>query len=485
MKILLINPPIRTHVKADVIPLGIAYIASSLIAEGHSVRILDINAYRWEKSEVIKKIAEIDFDVVGIGGLITVYSYFKWLTLELKKRYPNIPIVAGGSVATPIPDLILSNTGVDIICYGEADLTVKELLPKLKNGSDLREIQGIIFKDNEEIIYTSPRPLVKNLDDIPLPAYHLLPMDIYIENVPDRYLVKYTDLNNIPIESIGNRRIFSLISGRGCLYNCSFCYKGFRGMRQNSVDYMINHIKFLMNGYGINTFCFVDELFTANKKWINNFCDTLVSERLPILFRAWSRSDHIDRDLLHKMKEAGCYNIGFGLESGSQIMLDAMNKKTNVDRNREAIRLTREVGVTAVPTFIVGMPGETKKTILETVKLIKETGIDDGGVFFATPYPGTRIYEYAKKRGLIDDEEDFIEQLDDASKFVINLTDNSNNTLKYFRFKVTYAILANSIKGKKAIDAFWFAIRKWLMGFLVRLGMKDYIKQVCDFVGVK
>ncbi len=467
MKTLLINPPVRVAIKADIIPWGLAYIAQSIADEGHGVEILDVNAYRWEKDEVLNKISELDFDLIGIGGLITTYSYLKWITLELKNRYPDIPIISGGFVSTPIPELIFSRTGVDIICYGEADITVKELLNKMEADHDIEDIKGLyIKKGNGEYIKTPSMPRIKNLDEINIPkkAYELLPMDIYFKNsmIVEEHTKNMEGGPDLKANKEITEKTFTLISGRGCLYNCSFCYRMIKGMRNHSVEYMIAHIKYLIDTYNIKNFIFTDEAFTSYPEWISNFCLELLSNKLDIHFRAWSRADSISEKLLKKLKQAGCYWLGFGFESGSQRMLDSMNKRITVKQNIEAINLMRKSGIDFSPTIIVGMPGEDKSTIEETRKFIRDTKIDNAGVFLATPYPNASLYKYAIKKDLIKNEDKFIESLDDADKFTINLTELSDSALKKYRYLICSEIYFN--KNKNALKN--GTIRDWIISFI-------------------
>ena len=453
MKVLIINPPVREEAVANIIPWGLVYVAQSLLDEGHEVRILDVNACRWSQEQVLDKISELDFDLVMTGGIITVYSYLKWVTLAIRERYPDIPIIAGGFVATPIPQIIFANTGVDIICYGEGDITVKELLSKWESGGDLLSVNGLYIKKNGEILSTPPRALIKNLDDVPIPksAYKLLPMDIYFRGstINEKRRIQQSEwARNLSEGDIEAIRSFSLISGRGCSYNCSFCYRMIKGLRQHSVDYMIEHIEYLRENYEVRNFVISDESFTSNPRWIERFCDELISNNMNICFRAWARADSINLELLTKMKAAGCYWLGFGFESGSQKMLDVMNKKIDVRKNYEAVELVRKSNIQFTPTFIVGMPGEDRATIQETRELIKKCRIDDAGFFFAQPYPNAELYNLALEKGLIDHEERYIESLDDASRLAINLTSVKDNTLRKYCYLLASEVQANRIAKK-------------------------------------
>jgi radical SAM superfamily enzyme YgiQ (UPF0313 family) len=443
MDFLLINPPIRLYAKPDTHPFGLAYVARALLDEGHKVTILDINAHRWERSEVLARIDKLKFDLVGIGGLITVYPYVKWLAATLKSRYPHIPIVVGGSVGASIPRLMLERTRVDVVVVGEGEHTAKELLPKLVLGQDLSDVRGIFYRRNGEIVSTPARERIKDLDSIPFPAYELLPMDIYLENnKTDIYFDEYARKNGLDLD---NATAIPLISGRGCPFFCTFCYRNFgRETRKHSVDYVINHLRFLQERYQVRRFVFLDELFTVSKKWTIEFCDRVIRERLNIFFYvAGARTNTVDEETLRKLRQAGCYAISYGIETGSQKMLKAMNKTgITVELNKKIVKMSDDIGLMGSHSFIVGMPGESEATIQETVDFAKEVGLRELAIFFATPYPGTQLFEIAKERRLITDEEGFVESLGgaDASELRINFTELPDARLKYLTVRADHEV---------------------------------------------
>ncbi len=444
MKVLVINPPVRVYTKADILPWGLVYITQSMLDEGHDVTVLDVNANRWSNEEMLKKISAINFDAVAIGGIITVYSYLKWITLEIRKLYPERPIIAGGFVAAPMPELIFSRTGVNIICYGEGDITIKELLKALENGSDLSLVNGLHLKEKDGFKSTPPRSIIKNLDDIPIPrkAYEKFPMEIYLKNSKDSRLLESAWAKNRKKEEL-DLTSFTLLSGRGCTHSCTFCYRMIKGMRKFSSDYMIEHIKFLKDNYGVSNFIFSDELFVSKPEWVTEFCEKMISNNLNINFRTYVRANSVNKELLEMMKKAGCFWLSIGLESGSQRMLDSMNKKINIKENYEAVRLIKDAGISFTPTFVIGLPGEQVDTLEETRELIQKTGIDEAGTFYATPYPGSKIYDFAIERGLIKNIDTFIESLDDADRFTINLTDLKDSTLMKYMYLIVSDLKKN------------------------------------------
>ena len=420
MKILLINPPIRENEPPRNIPIGLGIIANVLLSEGHEVKILDINAERLSNSQVKEKIdLKSKYEIIGTGGLITTYRYLKWLIPELKNYNPNSKIVVGGGVVTEASTFLLSRTPADIAVIGEGEITMKEIVSALENNNSLETIKGIAYrKENNRIKINPARPLMKDLDNLPFPAYDLFPIGIYLHNVA------YAS-------AIGRKTEIGIITARGCPYNCNYCYHIFgRGARTRSVDNVIEEIRYLMEKYKVESIALLDETFTLNKKRVMEFCSKMLLEKIDIPWTCLARVNLVDREMLKKMKQAGCYRVGYGIESGSQQILDNMNKKVTVEQAKKAIKLTRSTGLVCGTTFMFGYPGESLETIKETVYFCKQLLIAPS-FFFTTPYPGTKLYKEVKDRIIkkYGDEEKFIEVLGDVSEFTINLTDFSDEEL--------------------------------------------------------
>jgi len=418
MKVTLINPPVREEKYPDQFPMGLGCIASVLLKAGHDVNIIDVNAQRFSKEEVQKKIESLDCDIVGIGSMITAYSYVKWLVSEIKKVKPEIKIVVGGGVCSAIPEQFMKWTETDIIVVGEGEETVVDLLNNIGN---LKSVKGIWYRDKNGVHANPPRELIKDVDSLPLPAWELFPMDIYLKNPEKDYKGKK----------------MNVLAGRGCPFHCTFCWHNFGyGNRIRSVDSIMEEIRQLQEKYGVDTIVFEDELFTVNRNILMEFCRRIKEQKIKLKWDAQSRVNTIDKEMLQTMKDAGCVCVGYGVESGSQKMLDAMKKGTTVEQGKKAIQAAKDAGIRFHVTFMVGIPGETKETIWETVAFCKELNIQHRiELFYATPFPCTPLYEYAKSKGLIKDEEDFISKLGDAKNFLINLTDMTDEELVSLRNK--------------------------------------------------
>ena len=434
MKILLVNPPIREWSKPNVFPLGLGYIAAVLKQEGHEVEVLDINAHRYSREKVEKIIAESNFDIAGIGGIITIYKYVKWLIGILKKYHPDKKIIIGGSVGSSIPKTMMMKNQVDAVCVGEGEHTIRQLVAAIESDGNLTNIKGIWYKDsNGNIQPTLSRPPIVRLDNLPLPAWDLFPMDIYLKNpvgAPNRN--KWID------GSSGEKAPLSmnLYATRGCPYKCIYCYHDFMGAgyRHRSATSIVNEIWKLYDRYRVDYFHFVDDEFVLHKAFIDQFCNDVKSLSKQTGRRiTWGCSGRVNlmtEDLIAKMSDAGCVLIGYGIESGSQKMLDSIKKGVTVGQAKNAVRLTKKHLGWADCSFMIGYPGETKETIQETIDFCKELDLTPEVIFFITPYPGTELYEIAIRKGKITDEEEYVLGLgEQGEKIRVNFTDFTDNEL--------------------------------------------------------
>ncbi|MFA4955708.1 MAG: radical SAM protein [Candidatus Methanoperedens sp.] len=480
MKILIVYPPCRESA-TPILPLGLLYVAQPLIEDGHRVEFFDIALEKPTREEVIARIELENFDLMIIGGIITTYSYIKWLTNEVKKIYPDIPILGGGFVATPIPHIIFKNTGIDVVCNGEGDVTVREYVSALENNRDISNVAGLFIKSGTSFIKTSERPLVKNLDEIspPIDAYKLLDIERYITE-SGKARQPTLESSGLWDSCLGECRFFAVLSGRGCVGNCTFCYRMLKGLRKHSIPYVIKHIKYLVETYKINLFDFEDELFIGNKKWTDEFCDALEESKMDVRFRISSRADMITEDMLKKLRSVGCIYITVGFESGSQKMLDSMKKHIRVEHNYNAYKLLEKYNMTAMGVAtILGMPGETHESIMETLKFIQDCKIESAANYYATPYPNSEIYQYAIKEGLVRDEEKYLEWISnsDAAEFKINLTQLSDSDLKYYTFLLNDACRKNRLQGQLENHKtgkstyFKFLIKHYGIKFLYHAGL--------------
>ncbi|MBW2107572.1 MAG: B12-binding domain-containing radical SAM protein [Deltaproteobacteria bacterium] len=425
MKVLLINAPIRLEAKPNCIPYGLAAIASVLREAGFEVEIYDLNARRPAKDEIRKELERKTWDVVGMSGLITTYGFQCWLSGVLKELNPDGLVVSGGGLATSSSDLLFENSRIDVAVIGEGEQTMPALCRTVERGGDLGSVRGLRFRKNGRIVETPKRPNIKDLDTIPFPAWDLLPMEIYLANPIWGNAAKNSSGFK---KDIAVNRSMNVISSRGCPFSCRYCYHlfGASSYRCRSAENVFEEVCALVDHYHVDFVGFVDDNMMAHVPRLLDFCRMMEKGGVPVRWGCHGRVTSAKPEVLEKMAAAGCVWIGYGIESGSQKMLDAMNKKATVAQARQAILNTRRAGIYANTTFIFGYPGETRETIQQTVQFKRELGIACGS-FFATPYPGTVLYEQIRDR--IRDEEAFIRSLGNATEFSINLTEFSDEEL--------------------------------------------------------
>jgi radical SAM superfamily enzyme YgiQ (UPF0313 family) len=387
MKICLISPPYNSAVKSVVgvssPPLGLAYIAS-MLRQDHDVKIIDSNILNYTIEDVEKELRSFYPDIVGITS-VTPSIYQAYEVAETAKRMrKDCTVVLGGPHATFLPIETLKECKyVDVIVRGEGEETIRDLVETIEKGEDLDNVKGITFRKGGEIVDVGPRPFVKDIDDIPFPTRDLLPIHLYNVNG-----VKYT----------------TMLTSRGCPFRCSFCSSSrlFGGYwRGRSPENVLEEMKNIYDEYTIRDFEFMDDTFTLDQKRAERICDGIVEEGLDISWGASSRVDTLSKKLVEKMKKAGCWILFLGIESGCQKILDAVGKGITIEQAKKAVKIVKDAGIQVLGSFIIGFMQDTAETIKETIKFAKSLNLDYAEFSILTPYPGTPIYDYAKKNNLL------------------------------------------------------------------------------------
>ncbi|MBI4287986.1 MAG: radical SAM protein [Chloroflexi bacterium] len=396
MKVLLIQPPhdfCGTGRPPAFFPSGLGYIAQQILSAGHEVQVLEIWANGLIQDRVLEEIDKAKYDLVGISAHSSQYAYVKWLSAELKKRSSS-PVILGGALATLTPEIVLEHSCVDICVVSEGEETVTELLEK---PDSLDKTAGIYFKDAAGKIRKGPvRAYTKDLDATPFPAWDFFPMDVYLANC------------TVPGQS--HLKAINVIAGRGCPYSCHFCSKTFTGARFRSVDNIMKEVLALKEKYGIKGLFFADELLLINKRRVYELCEAI--EPLGLKWYCQGRVNLVDYELLKRMKKAGCVSVGYGVESGSQTILDNMKKETTVEQGIQALKVTAKVGLRAVVQMMYAYPGENQRTVQETVDFFKKAPHAGWMAFsITTPLPGTQLWQDAIDKGIISNEESFLERM--------------------------------------------------------------------------
>lgn len=390
-RILLIDPPwiienkknLWKNVGSCLPSLGLAYIASYLEKYSHKVSILDCTAEQIALNATEEKLKKYEApDFIGITATTPLINNAFRIAEICKRLFPNARIVFGGVHPSVMPDDVLSNKNIDFVIRDEGEETFKELV----EGRNPKDILGLSYKNGRMIMHNPPRPLIKNLDEIPPPAYHLLPMKKYHP-------------------AIGNYKrlpAMSIFATRGCPGRCTFCHRAFRGVvRARSARNIINEIKILQKNYGIREISFYDDTFTLFKKIVNEFCDIVINEKVDVTWSCFTRVDFVDEELLRKMKKAGCHLILFGVETADKNIMKNINKNISLGKVVEVVKAARKVGIETRASFMIGNPGETEETIKKTIDFALKLDPDEIQFNITTVYPGTEMYEWADKNKYI------------------------------------------------------------------------------------
>lgn len=398
MKVLLINPPFPANLRKERLrsghvlpPLGLAYLAGVLENHGHVVSILDAWTLDLTQQDVIEEVKDKTPDIVGITCDASRIDVTIEIANKVNQLRRNIDIIVGGPFATSRPDYFLKRAEIDAIAIGESEHTVLELVPALQDKRQLHEVKGIVFKDNGDIIRTPPRQLIEDLDTIPFPAYHLLPMSHYF----------YVDALSRPNAA--------MITSRGCPFRCGYCEVPRiwgRKYRYHSAERIVAEIELLQKKWNIKAIRFNDSEFLFNKNRIIKLCELIFKKGIKVGWSCDARVDSVDDiAFLRTIKKAGCNIIYMGVESGNQGILDRSNKNTTLEQASKAFKMCKMVGIRTSAFFMLGLPGDTYETVVETIKFAKE--LDPDYVFWNifTPFPNTPLWEYCVERGLINEEQ--------------------------------------------------------------------------------
>jgi anaerobic magnesium-protoporphyrin IX monomethyl ester cyclase len=393
MRVALVSP--KWNRKANDYPaLGLGYLAAVLERDGHQVRIFDFALYpNAPLEEDVQQVCTFDPEMIGITAMSSVY-HSAMQTATLLKASLGRPIVIGGPHATVYPERVLAESPViDCVVRGEGEETIRQLARALDGtGSNLGAIDGLTYRKRSEIVSNPDRPLIRDLDSLPFPARHLF------------------DLKRYGLRTPGGQPMVTVMSSRGCPYNCSYCFKGIVGRtyRPRSPGNIIAELRQVIDQYDVRNFYFIDDLFTIDRHRLNALTEQLVAARLDIRWQCLGRVDRVDAEVLRKMYAAGCRRIHYGIESGNQQILDGVGKGIKLEQVRQAVRWTQEAGIEVKGYFMLGLPGDTEETLQQTIDLATELDLDETMFSLTTPFPGTRLWdELVKKKPGTEYNQDF------------------------------------------------------------------------------
>ncbi len=418
MKVCLVNPPyllpdnwkgmIRVSQQ-----LGLAYVAAALEKAGHEVRIIDCVAEDWKSthtqdgkkyagisfSELCERIRKTSPDAVGI----TTFTSQKWSALQAAKiakdAGKNIVVFLGGPHISVRPDDCLSDKSVDFVVVGEGEISTAEAIDSLQNGKPLSRIKSIGFKENGRIIMNERRQLIENLDELPFPARHLLPMEKYFEAA-----------RSMQTARASSRKWANIITSRGCPYNCIFCSIHLsmgRKWRARSPENVVKEIEELVSKYGVEEINFEDDNMSLDRQRMEKICDMIIGRKINIVWNCPNglRADSLDEPLLRKMKATGCTGIFVAAESGVQKVVDKIvGKNLDLKKVENAVMICKKVGIDIGVFFVLGLPGETKEDMKKTIEFgrkLRRMGASTCSFFVANPFYGTRLHQVARESGYL------------------------------------------------------------------------------------
>lgn len=384
--ILLMVPP---GIRYNTPPLGLLYLAGMLEKEGVPIQVMDAGLEGYTIDETFAAIREIAPRVIGISICTPDYPVIDKFAFLLKREFPSIHIVFGGPHATLDPEGVLQSKHIDFVIRREGEYPFLELCRALLKGDmeGLPNIQGLSFRIGGKIQHNPERPLIANLDELPFPARHLVP------------LMKYRNYGRV------RKRwpVGIMISSRGCPLQCIFCAHEIFGRKHRFVSArrMIEEIKLLQRDYGVKEILFREDNFTANRERALEFCDIIIREKIDITWMALADANSITEELAARMKQAGCWHIGVGVESGNKDIQKTLKKGISLERVEKVFRFLHKAGIKTLAFFMIGNYADTNATVNDTINFACKLDTDFAIFTITTPFPGTELFDMAVEHKLI------------------------------------------------------------------------------------
>lgn len=403
--VLLINPPwvskdenIWNGIKGAMPPLSLLSIGAYLEARGISVQVLDVHIEKLSAEQVKEVIRIANPKWVGMTVMTATSVPANKIARLVKEAVPSAKVVFGGVHAEALPTESLSNSAVDYVVRGDGEETFYKMIA----GDDPTKMNGVSWRDGDRVANNPPVELNMDLDDYPMPAYHLVPMHKYYPTIG-----AYRRLPAI-----------NMLMTRGCPGKCTFCNSANTALRTRSAERVVDEIEHLRENFGIREIQFYDDTFTVNRANVLRFCQLMVERKVDVSWVAFIRADCFNEELAAAMKKAGCHQILIGVESGDEEILKNIRKPIQKERTKQSIRIAREAGIDVRCAFIFGNQGETLETMQRTLEHSIELDPDLALYNISTPYPGTQLFQWAKDNGYLVTEEwsDY-----ELSGFLLNL----------------------------------------------------------------
>lgn len=399
MKILLLFPPYALSSQISgkkewdkviprIHPLGIGYLAAYLLKHGQEVVVVDANCERLELSDIVKRLYRYSPDVVGITTTTPTFKTVRLIANEIRRNFPDTKIIIGGAHVTATPETTILHDCFDYGVIGEGEETLLELIKFINNpkNKSIDDIAGLVYVKEGRVIKTKQRGFINDLDQLPFPARQLMVPLSKTQAVP-------ASVYKLPS---GN-----MITSRGCPTRCTFCDRAIFGekFRARSVDNILDEMEVLINEYGARDIKFYDDTFTATKSRVYKILDEMRKRRINVKWSCLTKVKAVDKELLKYMKECGCWQVLYGLESGDDRMLILLKKGNTVEDNRKAVMWAAELGMSTRGDFVLGTPGETKESLNNTLSFALSIPLDYAHFNKFVPFPGTEIYHNLMQQG--------------------------------------------------------------------------------------
>ena len=395
-------------------PSALGYIAAVLKNNGYDVEIYSQDKNHYPDDHLTEYLDKNRYDIIGVSVTGGYYQYRKLIRISNAiNKSKNRPFyVLGGHGPSPEPEFFLRISQADAIVIGEGEETIIELVKAIEEQTPLSKVKGIAYKTEKRVIINKRRPLIKDVDTIPFPAYHLFPVHYYRLQRPP--YCSSTDF------------VMDLIGGRGCKFRCNFCYRLDKGFRPRSVENIIEEINLLKRDYGITYIIFQDELLMSSKERMIDFSQKFIRAKLNIKWNCNGRLNYAEPETLSIMKKAGCVFINYGIEALDNNVLKNMNKGLSIKTITKGVENTLEAGISPGLNILFGNIGDNKETLNKGLEFLLKYG--DGGqlrtIRPVTPYPGSPLYYHAIKMGLLKDCEEFYEKKHlNSDLLAVNFTD--------------------------------------------------------------
>lgn len=392
MRVILINPNSKGSLesKRTYIPLGLAYMAAVIReSKRHELKVIDAAALDISDERLERELRNFNADVIAVGAVTDLME----AALNVCTIGKNIgaKTVLGGVHPSILPKETLSFKQVDFVIVGEGEYTLLDLLDTLEKKSNLNKVKGILFKKiskgKTKIIQTKPRPPIENLDELPFPARDLFPWRLYSS---------YSSI----IRKIPSMHI---MTSRGCPFRCTFCASQslWKGCRARSPKNIVDEMEYMVKNFGVKEIYLFDDTFNLNLKRAEEICDEIIKRKLKIYLRVQARVLPMTRELLKKLKKAGCWCIYYGVESGNNEVLKDINKNITIEQVKKTFEMTNQEGIRTFGFFMIGLPTDTRETIKQTLDLAIKINPDFVNFTILVVYPGTEVYDLAIKEGSI------------------------------------------------------------------------------------